>query len=353
MGGCSPRRPVPVREALPRLRSITEEEARAYAGSRACAECHAQESRQHAVSQHAHALTEVSAATHGYRFRRPSDKLDPVRGTRYQTTVSGSECLLTVEHAGQRDAVPARFGFGSGKHATTYLGDYRGKLLELRLSYYSGAHRWDFSPGQQVDEISGGVLYPVGLVKADGVVEECFVCHSTTVVKSEGRIRPDLSLPGVGCESCHGPGRGHIEAVRTGASDLKMRRLSEWRSELTTQLCGQCHRSPAGEDLSDPFNRTQLPRLQGLALSQSACFTNSGGRLSCLTCHDPHSDANTSRAFYNQKCADCHTGGADVWRPCSIAPAGDCVSCHMPEQPVGMPTGLKYRTHQIKVWGVR
>jgi hypothetical protein len=255
-----------------------------------------------------------------------------------------------VGHKGRQSSVRARYGVGAGKHAVTYFADYNERLLELRLSYYPGVRRWDFSPGQQVRSISGGVLYPEGLVKTPDVVEGCFTCHTTGLVKDRGELRPEKAMLGVGCESCHGPGRDHIAAVRRGSKDLRMVDLGAIRGRLSVELCGQCHRSPAGEDVHDPFNRSQLPRLQGLALSQSACFTNSNGRLSCLTCHDAHGNATEPHPHYNAQCRSCHGASPETGRPCPIEPAGDCVSCHMPEQPVSMPTGLKYRNHWIKVW---
>ena len=351
--GCRPK-PAPASlPPLPTIRTVTAAERETFVGSEACESCHRDVFRLHQQSQHASAVTRVDADGHGERFRRPSTTQDPNRGLNYETTVIGDRCVLVTRQGNVETITPAHFGFGSGKHAITYMSAAGPDLLELRLSYYSEAKRWDFSPGQQLKSHSGGVVYPQGLVKGPDVVEGCFICHSTAVVKEGGKVRPESTLLGVGCESCHGAGRDHIAAAKRGDKDLRMVRLSEQHARISQALCGQCHRSPVSEDLHDPFNQTQLPRLQGLALSQSPCFTNSGGRLSCLTCHSPHGDAEQTRAGYNRACTSCHTGSSPDQRQCSLAPTGDCVSCHMPAQPVGMPTGLKYRTHWIKVWGVR
>jgi hypothetical protein len=213
------------------------------------------------------------------------------------------------------------------------------------------AKRWAFSPGQQLKNKSGGMVMRTGLIKPAETVEGCFVCHTTVIAKENNRLMPETMLPGVGCESCHGPARAHVEAMQRGERETHLVKLDKLDGpQLSQQLCGQCHRSPAGDDLNDPFNRSQLPRLQGLALSQSLCFTNSGGKLSCITCHDPHDQTPPARSVYNSKCVSCHDGAAADHRPCRIDPKGDCVSCHMPAQGVGMPFGLKYRTHWIKVW---
>lgn len=322
-----------------------------YAGNQACSSCHPREFKVHAASEHAHAMSRVTAATHGAYFRQPSGVVDPQQGIRYVTGVNGDRCVLTAVAPTGRTEAEATYGFGSGKHGITYLGRQGDTDLELRLSFYPEAHRWAFSPGQQLKGKSGGVILPTGLVKAAESVEGCFVCHGTAIAKENQLVVPDISLIGVGCESCHGPGKEHIAAVNRGDRNVRMAKLGQLNGQqLSQQVCGQCHRSPAGDDLNDPFNRGQLSRFQGLALSQSLCFTNSGGKLSCISCHDPHDQTPPSRTVYNGKCVSCHDGAAADHRVCRIDPKGDCVSCHMPSQSVGMPFGLSYRTHWIKVW---
>src|SRR2546428_8798582 len=61
----------------------------------------------------------------------------------------------------------------------------------------------------------------------------------------------------------------------------------------------------------------------------SKCYRSSGGRLSCLTCHDPHIQPSKQEApaYYRKKCLSCHTE-----RSCALplelrlrkTPANDC-----------------------------
>jgi len=68
-------------------------------------------------------------------------------------------------------------------------------------------------------------------------------------------------------------------------------------------------------------------------LRQSRCFLDSGGKLECATCHDPHRIPRGEEAVrhYSKVCLQCHT---------STHPAGvaatvvDCVTCHMPKRRV-------------------
>ncbi|HEU4754872.1 MAG TPA: multiheme c-type cytochrome [Armatimonadota bacterium] len=344
-------------EAAPVVRTIqpvSTAELVSFVGNQTCAPCHPNEFRGHAESQHARAMSRVEAATHGELFRQPSNVKDPTRGAVYRTGVEGGRCVLTATAEGRRAIAEAEWGFGSGKHGITYLGRQNGLDVELRLSYYPGPKRWAFSPGQQLNSKSGGLVMETGLNKAAETVEGCFVCHSTAIAKEKDRLLPETTIMGVGCESCHGPGKEHVAAMRRGDRTLHLQDLKSLSGQqLSQQLCGQCHRSPLGDDLNDPFNRGQLPRLQGLALAQSLCFTNSNGKLSCITCHDPHDQKPQSRGSYNSKCMSCHSGTSVEQRACPIEPQGDCVSCHMPAQPVGMPFNIKYANHWIKVWAGR
>ena len=74
----------------------------------------------------------------------------------------------------------------------------------------------------------------------------------------------------------------------------------------------------------------QNPALsQVQALAQSVCKQKSGDRMSCMSCHDPHSSPTSQErvAFYRAKCLNCHGQSfADRHHPSEP----DCTACHMP-----------------------
>lgn len=346
--GCQPRKTSQVAaETIHVHQAVSREGRGAYLGSAACVECHTKEAEQ-LESHHASTLAAVTVEQHGESFEKPSNVFDSFLLTTLQTRVKDGRCVLELKDGPPGARVEAEYAFGSGNRGVTFLGRFQGKPVELRLSYFRKQDRWDFTPSQQA---GARPATPVGRVMDPAAEEECYRCHTTALVKEGERVVPEQSILGVGCESCHGPGRDHVDAVRRNEPDLKMVRLSNLRERISIELCGQCHRSPANDDPSSPAIRAQLPRFQGLALARSACFKQSQGRLSCISCHDPHENAErTSREEYNARCLSCHTPATPSHVACPAKPRGDCVSCHMPEQKVDIPTNPTFRTHWIKVW---
>jgi predicted CXXCH cytochrome family protein len=67
-------------------------------------------------------------------------------------------------------------------------------------------------------------------------------------------------------------------------------------------------------------------------LRQSRCFLQSGGKLECASCHDPHSIPRGEEAVrrYSSVCQQCHTAPP---HPAGVtATRADCVTCHMPKR---------------------
>jgi hypothetical protein len=334
-------------EIIPTIQAVEAADLPRYAGSESCAPCHPVAARQ-SGTHHAHTAGRITPA-HVPLFQQQPEVRDKSRQVRYRIRAANGGYELVAAHGTKAGSVRAEWVFGSGNRAYTYMGQYLDNLVELRLTYYTRVRRWDYTPGQQPG-------YPVSTPLGRNVdiedARHCFTCHATALVEENGRARPEQSLLGVGCEACHGPGRDHIEAVKRGDRNLHMPRLTSVRDRISIELCGQCHRSPLTSDAQNPAIGTQLPRMQGLAMTKSACFRKSGGRLSCITCHDPHRDADrTSHAEYNAQCRACHTPNHPPQVSCRFKPEGDCVACHMPTQPVDLPSTPRFRTHWIKIWG--
>ena len=246
---------------------------------------------------------------------------------------------------------------GSGHTSRTYL--YQtpgGELFQLPISWYSQTREWRMAPGYDRADHDGVMRR---------VRHECMFCHNAypNVAKtSESYWRAQTfprELPeGIGCQRCHGPGAKHAAIALTGdmekikASIVNPSRLDRVRRN---DVCYECHMQPAvelfgirrfgrdvysfrpGQSLSDyalnvdvtERNLAKSDRFEinhhPYRLEQSACFRASEGKLSCLTCHNPHRKVAPAErvAHYRAACMTCHE------KPHTT---NDCIACHMPRR---------------------
>src|SRR5262249_22814484 len=154
----------------------------------------------------------------------------------------------------------------------------------------------------QAEGANADGMGPLGRFHSASGTLKCFECHSTTT-SSRGPDTLDEAtmIPNVGCESCHGPARAHVESARRGAVGEALAMPAgpaRWSATDELRTCGRCHRLP---EMGDPsLIRTDNPvlvRFQPVGLMQSACYRKSDG-LSCMTCHDPHARTSRNSAGY-------------------------------------------------------
>jgi hypothetical protein len=324
-----------------------------YVGDAACSRCHPGESAAHSRSGHARTLRPVDRSPVGRTMAgRKAD--DPEwSGVAWEfATEDGKLVTRRVEGDGV-DRRVVDYAFGSGRHATTFVTvlDHeaqRPSLLEHRLTFFAHAKGLGLTPGLSKSAQAAGNS-PIGRVHEPGDAAKCFACH-TTVNSNRGQEVLDerTMIPNVSCERCHGPGRSHVEAARTGAG-LEALRMPEgpgsWTAAEQMEQCGQCHRTPA--TVRPGSIRTDNPilvRHQPVGLTQSECYLRSNGAMSCVTCHDPHARASTDRASYETSCLSCHKSPRQT--PCPVSPTSGCLDCHMPRRDVAR--GMLMTDHWIR-----
>jgi Tfp pilus assembly protein PilF len=174
-----------------------------------------------------------------------------------------------------------------------------------------------------------------------GTALRCFRCHSTGPINLGENYTVTPSEPGVHCEACHGPGAAHVRAKGTPTTIQNPKRLTS--AELN-ELCGACHRKASELDDETDWRNPWNVRHQPEYLHRAACFRNSRGRFSCVTCHDPHQPLQTSTAFYNSRCSSCHLS---VVHQTPTASRG-CIDCHMPQATASRE--LRFTNHWIGIY---
>ncbi len=209
----------------------------------------------------------------------------------------------------------------------------------------------------------------------------CADCHSTNLQKNYDReshtYATTWSEIDVACESCHGPGQTHVEAMqadnwdlphsgfqlslsraetRVWAIDPKTGNPHPWQSGPEAQpeleVCAQCHSRRAtqfhGARPDDGLFNHFMPSLleDGLYHADGqidgevyvyGSFVQSKmhqAGVTCSDCHNPHSLA--LKAEGNAVCGQCHQvskydAETHHGHP-QGSPGAQCVNCHMPEK---------------------
>ena len=323
----------------------------AYVGNAECARCHEDQATKHAAMGHSGTLFTEGLCD---RFASLLDRdiADPERDGRFRFQCLGSEFSVSFSNAKDRVSLPIQFAVGSGKHAVTFLtllesDDGEPKALEHRLSLFHHQTETGLTPSHAGLEVANQ-LDDLGRLKRGGDVTTCIGCHSTTGQVRGTRV--DDLRAGVGCESCHGPGRKHVATMDRGMSALH---IAFGKNKATAQeelhLCGRCHRSPENLSVLPDPNEPKLARFQPVGLAQSACFQKSDGVLRCTTCHDPHLSVDRTVTDFDARCRQCHTATQPNPITCSVQPTGECTSCHMPA--VEVHPGISFHDHWIRKRG--
>lgn len=268
-----------------------------------------------------------------------------------------------LDSRGREIAVDERelaFVIGSNNHARSYLTLVGDKLFQAPVCWYPQEEIWEFCPSYETDNEHFSRSIRLG----------CVSCHNGKMTLVEGAINEyEKPYPhGIGCERCHGPGQLHVERwanapeTPTGEIDPTIVNPRRLQPERRIQVCYQCHMGDAGaaervnhlgvephdyrpgQPITDylvPFTFAAATKYdfglssQGDRLMLSRCFQESGGRIECITCHNPHVTVYHEQRpddFFRDRCLGCHS--TEDCRESRQArdetrPVDDCVACHM------------------------
>ncbi len=397
----------------PALASPAEPAFDDFVGADACAGCHAREFAAWRGSTHgrAGALPPTADVVFG-RF----DGADgpPIR---FADAVvyprrTGQSYRFTVTRPGEPDVVLAVAGVVGGGHMAG--GGTQGFVTRwpdgtLRFLPFEVARRdsawfcntaprlpkgwWQpINPGMRLEDC--GDWPPDRVLGTSARFENCEQCHGSQILlafDSTGRRwQTRVRSLSIDCESCHGPGRRHVALMRASpdarGADVGLPALQTLDRTASVRTCLRCHALKdvvrpgylsgrsleayyslalplLGGSWSAPDGRTTQFGYQQGHLS-SDCYLN--GSLTCVDCHDPHSQRYRTIAGVplagrddDRQCLDCHPskgaepGALTAHTHHAATSAGSrCVACHMPyrqERIVGEAIRYARSDHTISI----
>lgn len=344
-----------------------------YVGSKACYGCHTAIYKSYVKTDMGRSMTPADDWKSG---SLPADASVTQPGSALTFSVSHNESgwrqtesepgAFSVDH-------PLSYTVGSGANGLTFLirrGDF---LFQAPLSYYSRTGKWDLSPGYEHVELGFNRAVP----------EECINCHagraSPKPTPAGAYADPPFQELAIGCENCHGPGEAHVKSLGKSAGSIV--NPAKLAPRLAENICLNCHQrgdarvtQPGksyldfrpGEWLFDTAvvfkEPVQTPEQQQAdllehfsAMQASRCFRESAGKLSCLTCHDPHNQPGKQGqpepvAFYRAKCLTCHQESScrlPLKQRTAQTPPDNCAGCHMPKRDVLQISHSALTNHRI------
>ncbi|HYK37818.1 hypothetical protein [Alloacidobacterium sp.] len=357
-----------------------------YVGSASCAECHSDIYHHFLQTSMGRSMSRIKPSTLTPTFLQslslPAHSFDQKMDRHYETfTRDGklyqSEYQTTADGAGIfRDTHEIDWMIGAGTNgigAIVRRGDY---LFQAPRSFYSKPKTWGPSPGYE--QVDLGFNRPIQA--------GCIFCHSgrpNLIANTNGEFASaPFSELAIGCENCHGPGAAHIAAMKDphAAKDAPTHIVNPARLTpyLADNICMGCHQTgdvrvlKPGKTYQDfrpgePLDRTlsilMIPPTRSAppdvdhvehyySMTLSKCYRASKGRLSCITCHDPHVEpsAEEAPAYFNGKCLTCHTTQS-CKLPLSARqqskPADNCIGCHMPKRDIAVISHSSATNHRI------
>ena len=286
----------------------------------------------------------------------------------YDIRTSDGESIYSVIDGAKLSSAPLAWAFGTNRVAQSYLFRKKdGEFREARVTYFHSLGALDFTPGRapasDTDiDIEEAMDRQVGRAE----VYRCFGCHTTGAGMGSSFDESRL-IPGISCEACHGPGRGHVAEMESAPLQSRPRAVSaknETKNETedifnpkkltpeeSVDFCGSCHGSYWDVSLSGSSGVGNA-RFEPYRLEQSKCWNKNDARLTCIACHDPHKEVETEASAYDHVCLSCHLTKGLKTRPAAMqkekvvlsqnltqthpgaaCPVGtrECTSCHMPQ----------------------
>lgn len=347
-----------------------------YVAQERCTSCHSNQAVAWAGSHHAWSLREARDGNVLGNFNNARFKEESGVSVRFFKR-NGQFFVNTEGEDGLPADFPIAYTFGFDPLQQYLIERPGGRLQSLTVAWDNrprekGGQRWfSLYPGQRFTP--DDALHWTGRYQNWNAM--CADCHSGNLRKGYDPISDSFqttwSEMAVGCQSCHGPGKRHIDwAERHSDASAQTLAAKEMGLEVDFRTrgngyevgqCARCHSrrqplgkgSQPGEPLLDAMRPAVLsPGLYHAdgqildevfeygSFAQSKMFAKG---VTCSNCHDPHSTQ--LRAEGNDLCKTCHNPAGNPLFPSLLKKDYDtsrhhhhtqgslgtqCVNCHMP-----------------------
>jgi DmsE family decaheme c-type cytochrome len=194
--------------------------------------------------------------------------------------------------------------------------------------------------------------------------DTCLTCHETQTYKGTAHAlvsNPKSPASTHGCESCHGPGKAHVDGGGDATKIVNLKKISPQRASEACVVCHDrnkhalwsgsqhdqrgvscltCHsvHAPVGpkqlKAKTEPELCATCHRNIVNKLNRFNHMPVREGKMQCSSCHNPHGSTNTkllkTGTTVDEACASCHAEkrGPYLWEHAPVANA--CVTCHDP-----------------------
>ncbi|HYK37544.1 multiheme c-type cytochrome [Alloacidobacterium sp.] len=264
----------------------------------------------------------------------------------YRIERKGNQSLYSVTDGTTTVTMPIRWSMGaSSAIGQTYILEKDGQLYESRMSWFRELNGLGPTLGS-AGSMPADVHEAAGRLMSHDDKVSCFGCHATNAVQGT-QLTFDKMVPGVQCGHCHEATEAHLAAMLHNSSKVVIPpALSKLSTEQMSNFCGQCHRTWAEIAMQKNPGITNI-RFQPYRLTESKCYDPDDARISCVACHNPHTEASDQPVDYDAKCHACHGGGKAGAKACPIS-GSKCITCHMPK--IELPGGhYKFSDHYIRI----
>ena len=327
----------------------------AFVGNQQCKSCHAQEYKAWSGSGHYKAMLEANDSSVEGDFNGKTLVADGVTSRFFKK--DGKFYINTQGEDGLNQDFEVKYTFGYHP-LQQYLVEFPGGRMQATRA------SWDVVNKKWFHQYAGQHLPPHDWLHWTGNAQNwntmCARCHSTNLQKNYNsetdNYHTEFSEINVSCETCHGPGKLHIEyengddyrnGKKTTGSFIEVGKNAGQMAQVNT--CTPCH-ARVTEISPHHMNSTELldnyiPEIpttehyhaDGQANDEDFIYTSFAQTkmfrqgVKCSSCHEPH----TAKLLFpgNQLCMQCHKKSYDdpshTFHPVGTAGA-ECKNCHMP-----------------------